>query len=121
MTKPDWPSIKADYVETQMTLADVETKWGVPGGTLRARAARERWRDERQQFATKLAQARQEKLIDKAAESQALFPSVMTVVARIQLAKISTLLREPDLDAGKLQKLTAALANVQKIYKGTQT
>jgi len=122
MTTPDWTSIKADYVEnveTRMTLAEVAAKWGVPDGTVRARAAREGWCDERQQFTTKLAQVRQEKIIEMAAEAQAIFPSQVILVAHRHLAKIMDLLKEPDLDVGKLQKLTTALANVQKVFKGT--
>ena len=121
MTTPDWPSIKADYVEnleTRLTLAEVAAKWGVPDGTVRARAAREGWFDERQQFTTKLAQVRQEKIIEMAAEAQAILPSQVVLVAHRHLSKIMDLLKEPDLDVGKLQKLTAALANVQKIVKG---
>lgn len=121
MTTPDWPSIKADYVEnveTRLTLAEVAAKWGVPDGTVRARAAREGWFDERQQFTTKLAQVRQEKIIEMAAEVQAILPSQVVLAAHRQIAKVMDLLKEPDVDVGKVQKLTAALANLQKIVKG---
>ena len=74
MSKPNWPDIKAEYVETTMTLAEVQAKWDVPRGTLSARATRERWRDEKQQFAAKLDQTRRENILAKRAAEQEQFP-----------------------------------------------
>ena len=115
MSRPDWPSIKSDYVETTMTLADVEAKWGVPGGTLRARAWRESWSTQKQQFAAKLEQMRQEKIIAKTAEEQAMFRSNVAKVANAQLGMIVHQMQEKGVDTAKLLKLTNALANVQRI------
>lgn len=115
MTKLDWPSIKRDYVETAMTLAEVAAKWGIRRGTLSARATRERWRYQRQQFAAKLAQFRQEKILAKTAEEQAKFQSNVVKVVGAQLAMIARQMQEPGVDTAKLLKLTNALANVQRI------
>jgi uncharacterized protein YjcR len=115
MTKPDWPSIKRDYVETAMTLAEVAAKWGLRRGTLSARATRERWRYQRQLFAAKLAQIREEKILAKTAEKQAKFQSNVVQVVSAQLALIVRQMQEPGIDTAKLLKLTNALANVQRI------
>lgn len=131
MTKPDWPSIKRDYVETTLTLAEVQTKWGVRRGTLSARAARENWNDQKQQYAAKLEQIRQEKIIARTADEQTRFQSDILKVARAQLAMIARKMNEfaPDaaadvktdkreekrVDAAILLKLTNALANVQRV------
>jgi len=115
MTKPDWQSIKGDYVETTMTLAEVQAKWGVPRGTLSARATREGWNDKKQQYAAKLEQTRREKNIAKAAEEQAKFQSAVARTANAQLAMICRQMHEKDVDVTKLLKLTNALANVQRI------
>ena len=116
MSKPDWLNIKRDYVETTLTLAEVEAKWGIPRGTLSARATRESWRDQRQQFAAKLAQIRQEKIIAKTAEEQARCQSNISKVANAQLGLIMRQMQEPGIDTAKLLKLTNALANVQRIF-----
>lgn len=115
MTKSDWPSIKRDYVETAMTLAEIEAKWDIARGTLSARATRERWRDQKKQFAAKLAQIRQEIILAKTAEEQAIFQSDISKVAKAQLGLIARQMREPSIDTAKLLKLTNALANVQRI------
>jgi hypothetical protein len=116
MSKPDWLNIKRDYVETTLTLAEVEAKWGISRGTLSARATRESWRDQRQQFAAKLAQIRQEKIIAKTAEEQARCQSNISKVANAQLGLIMRQMQEPGIDTAKLLKLTNALANVQRIF-----
>lgn len=115
MSKPDWINIKRDYVETTLTLAEVDAKWGIPRGTLSARATRESWRDQKQQFAAKLAQIRQEKIIAKTADEQARCQSNISKVANAQLGMIMRQMQEPGVDTAKLLKLTNALANVQRI------
>jgi hypothetical protein len=117
MSKPDWPNIKCDYVETTLTLAEVQAKWGIPRGTLSARSTRESWRDQKQQFAAKLAQIRQEKIIAKMAAEQATFQSNISKVATNQLWMIlsQTQKQKHDVDPAKLLKLTHALAEVQRI------
>lgn len=116
MSKPDWLNIKRDYVETTLTLSEIEAKWGIPRGTLSARATRESWRDQKQQFAAKLAQIRQEKIIGKTAEEQARCQSNISKVANAQLGLIMRQMQEPGIDTAKLLKLTNALANVQRIF-----
>ena len=116
MSKPDWLNIKRDYVETTLTLAEIEAKWGIPRGTLSARATRESWRDQKQQFAAKLAEIRQEKIIDKTAEEQSKFQSNVIRVANAQLGLIMRQMQEPGIDTAKLLKLTNTLANVQRIF-----
>jgi hypothetical protein len=131
MTKPDWPSIKRDYVETTLTLAQVQAKWGVRRGTLSARATRENWHDQKQQFAAKLEQARREKIIAKTTEERAKFQGAVIRTASVQLGMIMRKMHEfaPDaaadaekgkreekgIDVASLLKLTNALANVQRI------
>jgi hypothetical protein len=113
MTKPDWPSIKRDYVETTLTLAEVQAKWDVKRGTLSARATRESWHDQRQQFAAKLEQARRKKIIARLAAEQANFQSDVSKVANVQLRMIFRQMQK-DVDTPELLKLTNALGNVQR-------
>jgi hypothetical protein len=115
MTKPDWPSIKRDYVETTFTLAEVQAKWGIPRGTLSSRATRENWQDQRQHFAAKLEQTRQDKSIARMAEEQAKFQSNVIKVVNAQLGMIAHQMQEKGVDVAKLLKLTNALTNVQRV------
>lgn len=115
MSKPDWTSIKAEYIETQLTLAELQAKWHVPRGTLSARATREKWRDERQRFAASLEETRRERILAKRAAEQDEFESNVLAVARGQLMIIARQLNDGAADAGKVLKLANALQKVQRI------
>jgi hypothetical protein len=113
--KPDWASIKADYVESAATLSEVQEKWRVPRGTLSARATRENWNDAKQQFAAKLEQIRREKALEKRAAAQEMFENNVITVASGQLMAIARELKEGIVDTNKLLKLANALEKVQRI------
>ncbi len=115
MNRPDWPSIKRDYVETTWTLAEVQAKWSVRRGTLSARATRENWNDLKQQFAAKVEQTRREKSIAKRAAEQMQFEDAVSAAARVQVGMILRQSRAEGADAAKLLKLSNALEVVQRI------
>lgn len=73
--RPDWAGIKSDYVETTMTLAEIQHKWSLARGTLSARATREKWHEKKQQFAANLEQIRRENILAKRAAEQEQFES----------------------------------------------
>lgn len=115
MSRPDWPSIKRAYVETTATLAEVQTAWSVKRGTLSARATRENWHDQKQQFAAKLETAQREKSIAKRAAEQAQFDNAVIAIAKGQLGMIARQLHDDSADAAKVLKLTNALEKLQRI------
>jgi uncharacterized protein YjcR len=104
MTKPNWLDIKRDYVETAMTLAEVHAKWGVKRGTLSARATREGWHDQKQQFAAKLEQQLRERTIARRVAEQERFDDDVAKVARSQLGLIVLQMRDRPVDAATLLK-----------------
>ncbi len=113
--KPDWTTIKADYVETAMTLAEVQGKHGVARGTLSARATRENWNDEKQQFAANLEQQRRKKILAlRVAEQEKFEDGVMKVASR-QLMMIANQMQDATIDPTKVLKLANALEKVQRI------
>ncbi len=115
MNRPDWPSIKRDYVETTWTLAEVQAKWGVRRGTLSARATRENWNEQKQQFAAKVEHSRRERSIAKRAAEQLQFEDAVSAAVRVQVGMILRRSREEGADAAKLLKLTNALEIVQRV------
>lgn len=113
--KPEWADIKSDYVETAMTLADLQAKWQVPRGTLSARATREKWHQEKQQFAANLEHIRREKVLaDRSAEESQFRGNVMKI-ASWQLVAIARQMQDTKIDAAKLLKLANALETLQRI------
>lgn len=55
-TKPDWNRIKAEYKSSTKSLRDLSNKHNIPWSTLRARAYREKWGEERKKVQTKVEQ-----------------------------------------------------------------
>jgi hypothetical protein len=112
MTKPNWADIKAAYVDGTLTLAEVQERYNVRRGTLSARATRELWHDEKQQFAAKLEKARRENTIAKRVAEQEQFENNILAVARGQLAVIAQRTKDGSAD---VVKLVNALEKVQRI------
>jgi uncharacterized protein YjcR len=106
MNKPDWTTIKSDYVETAMTLAEVQAKHNIPRGTLSARATRQGWNDEKQRFAAILEQQRREIVLAKRAAEQEQFDSTVLKLVNGQHGTIN---------ASQVLKLANALKTVQTV------
>lgn len=118
MNKPDWTSIKRDYVETSLTLAEVNAKWGggLKAGTLSCRAARHKWNEQKQQFAAKLEAAQREKNLAKRVAEQAKFDSDVAKVAQGQLLMIVRQMNDQSCaDPIKVVRLANALQTLQRI------
>jgi hypothetical protein len=118
MSKHNWPSIKSDYVETTMTLAEVQQKWGVLRGTLSARAARGNWNDEKQRFAASLEQKRRENALAAKVAAHTQFEDNVTKLANAYLVLIARQLQDSNagvVDATKTEKLAKAFETVQRV------
>jgi hypothetical protein len=115
MNKPDWTTIKSDYVETAMTLAEVQAKHNIPRGTLSARATRQGWNDEKQRFAAILEQQRREIVLAKRAAEQEQFDSTVLKLVNGQLIAIARQLQDGTINASQVLKLANALKTVQTV------
>jgi chromatin segregation and condensation protein Rec8/ScpA/Scc1 (kleisin family) len=115
MNKPDWADIKSEYVETALTLAEIQAKHDIPRGTLSARATREKWHDEKQQFAANLERVRRSKVLAQRAAVQEQFEDNIIAVAGLQLKTIVLQMKEGPVDAAKLSRLADTLQKVQRV------
>ena len=71
-TNPDWNRIKAEYVSGTDSLRELSTKHKVPWSTLRSRAYREKWGEDRKNAQTKIEQNAVRKAEKKAADNATL-------------------------------------------------
>lgn len=70
--KPDWNRIRTEYQTGTASLRDLSKKYGVPWSTLRSRAYREKWGEDRQNTQTKIKQNAVKKAEKKAADNATL-------------------------------------------------
>lgn len=61
----NWIDIKADYISCDISLRDLAKKYDVSFNTLGKKASREKWQQERQQYANTVATKVREKITDK--------------------------------------------------------
>ena len=117
-SKPDWNRIKTEYKTGTDSLRDLSEKYGVPWSTLRSRAYREKWGEERQNMQTRIEQNAVKKVEKKTADNATLaadikrkgliildglfddFSSVMATERREKNGKV--------IDIKRLRDLTAA-------------
>lgn len=66
IAKYDWAAIKAEYISSSISLRDLAAKYGIPWSTLRDRAGKERWAEEREKARNKLVTRTVQKTVNRA-------------------------------------------------------
>ena len=61
----DWLRIKTEYINGDISYRDLAKKWGVPFPTLRDRAARESWKEAKEQQRNKVVTETSQKTVNK--------------------------------------------------------
>ena len=59
--KYDWQKIKAEYVESQITLEELSKKHGVSFGYIQQKAASDKWQDARKNYLRRIEDKTQKK------------------------------------------------------------
>jgi hypothetical protein len=68
------------------TLEQLSVEYDIPTSTVRARAARENWKDQRNEYATLLKQKTREKTIEKLADKASQFDVDAVNIARVMFS-----------------------------------
>jgi hypothetical protein len=92
-TKAEWAKVRAAYVAGEGSYAEVGKRFGIPGKTIRTRAAKEKWTAARGRAEALAGQKVEERVAESLAEVKALR---LTIGAKI-LHKAEATLGEVDL------------------------
>lgn len=98
----DWNTLKAEYIAGGVSYRELAEKHGVSENTLRRRAAKEKWRQERHKSDTKTAQKIIEIVSDENAEKAVTAASLISKAAMNFLMKIAE--ESLKIKEGKLDK-----------------
>ena len=101
MAGTEWAEIREEYLRGDISLRALAKKHGVPGSTLRQRAAREGWSTERERAAEETPKQRME-----------------AVTAKL-LARLERSIDEAEaMDSKDIKAMTGALRELKEIQRG---
>jgi len=110
----DWKALRVEYVNGAMTYKELAQKHGLKDGTVRQRAHREDWEQERNALSQAVTQAAQTRLSESRSSQLARFNEDDLRVARAIRAKAASMLATAQHPAD-LRALASAMDTAQKI------
>jgi len=110
----DWKALRVEYVNGAMTFKELAEKHGIKDATVRQRAHREDWEQERHALSQAVTQAAQTRLSESRSSQLARFNEDDLRVARAIRAKAAAMLATAQQPAD-LRALASAMDTAQKI------
>lgn len=112
----DWKKLKAEYIKGGISYRKLSEKYGVPFGTLRNVAAKEKWRELRDKTRiktdTKLTEAVSDEQANRLHRLQKVTDDLLTQIEKIvQNVSLADIL----LDKQSLRQITGALKDIKDI------
>ena len=109
----DWPALRVEYINGAMQYKELAAKHKLKEGTVRQRANREGWAEERNAASRAVTQAANESLGNDRATRLAKFNDQDAKIAEALKAKAARILSGADVD-------DKVLANLTRIFDGAQ-
>ena len=110
----DWAAIRVEYVNSALQYKDLAERHGLKEGTVRQRANREKWNDERDALSRAVTETATERLTVTRANELAKFNEDDLRVARAIRAKAASLLANAQTPQ-EVRALASAFGDAQKI------
>ena len=115
--KTDWIKIRNVYIEGQDTQQAIAEKFKVKYDTIRHKASKENWPEQRKLFQAKVQNLRTEKRSEIMATDIAQFDSDSLKLARAGYAMVAAEMKSNNPLKAPVHQLATALANFQKVGK----
>ena len=110
----DWAKIKLEYVNGTMTLRDLAATHKIKAAGVMAKAAKEKWKDERKQLSAKVSKEAGAAIVEERAEELAKFNKDDLRAAKLIRAKAGNML-SAELSPQDLSALARVFEAAQKI------
>lgn len=111
----DWPALRVEYVNGTMQYKELAEAHGLKEGTVRQRANRENWAQERNALSRAVTQAANASLGEERATRLAKFNDQDAKIAEALKAKAAKLLGRDTIDASELSALSRVFDTAQKM------
>lgn len=121
--KMDWNRIKDEYIKTKISQQELSLKYNVSRSTLAKRAMREKWREKRNNYATKVEQKSLDLSADKEAKRRAESLNKISCATEILIDKILTAVKDEDetvFDTKRVLEVTRSLKEAYEIIRNIQ-
>jgi hypothetical protein len=110
----DWTALRVEYVNSSLQYKELADKHGLKEGTVRQRANREKWAEERNALSRAVTQKATVDLVDTRADDLAKFNEDDLKMARAIRAKAARMMGN-DLSPQDLRALAGAVDAAQKV------
>ena len=111
----DWAALRVEYVNGAMQYKELAEAHGLKEGTVRQRANRENWAQERHALSRAVTQAANASLGEERATRLAKFNDQDAKIAEAPKAKAAKLLGRDTIDASELSALSRVFDTAQKM------
>jgi kynurenine formamidase len=111
----DWVALRIEYINGSMQYKELAAKHKLKEGTVRQRANREGWAEERNALSRAVTQAANASLGDERATRLAKFNDQDAKIAEALKAKAAKLLGRDTIDASELSALSRVFDTAQKM------
>ncbi len=113
--KPEWEKIKTEYILGNISYQKLAAKHKVSINTLKGRAKREKWGDERKASRENVQKKKRKKLEDKLADEAAQSELDVLSVANDLLERISNVVSGAYIEPKEFKSISGALKDIQEM------
>lgn len=106
---PNWDAIRQEYIETDISMGNLARKYKIKEATVKTRARRENWTDQRKKAESKANLKR----IQKAAKARVGFIDRLDDVADLYIARLGQLAAEVE----SIYAIEKAIAALERLYR----
>lgn len=101
----DWLRIKTEYINGDISYRDLAKKWSVPFPTLRDRAARESWKEAKEQQRNKVVTETSQKTVNKISDNESEIASIKSRIRLKIYQELESRLNAEDVEGADFRRL----------------
>ena len=121
MANVNWIKIKNEYISTDISQRKLAEKYGISFNTLKAKANKEKWNDEKKKqyhnITTKVQQKTVKKIVEDGVNRVADITRICDKISE-KLERAVDLLDDDNIDTHKLRQVTQCAKDLREMMKG---
>lgn len=111
----DWLRIKTEYINGDISYRDLAKKWSVPFPTLRDRAARESWKEAKEQQRNNVVTETSQKTVNKISDNESEIASIKSRIRLKIYQELESRLNTDGVDGADFRRLVQNYKDMNEI------